>query len=111
MRGILLAGFFTALGLGTPALAQQDGALVGLHQLGRVGNKICMVDHFHSGSSSGRDNRKAAEAAAISDWAGFTAWEYGSHWGHWGMAESKRVQCHQAGGWSCTVEARPCKRR
>jgi hypothetical protein len=93
----------------SPTLAQQDGGLVGLHQLGRSGNKICMVDHFHSGSSAGKDTRKQAEIAAISDWAGFTGWEYGSHWGHWALAESKSMSCQQAGGWSCTVEARPCR--
>lgn len=97
---------------GTPALAQQDGALVGLHTLVRSGNMVCMADHFHYGQSSGQPSRKAAEVAAIRDWAGFTAWEYGRHWGNFQMAGSRKVSCSQSGGgWGCNVEARPCRRR
>lgn len=95
----------------TPASAADETGLVGLHTLKRSGNKICMADHFHSGSSSGRNSRKEAEAAAISDWQGFTAWEYGSIWGSFALAESKTISCSPSSGWSCTVEARPCRRR
>ncbi len=95
----------------TSAARAQDSGLVGLHDKVRVGNKICMADHFHTGTSSGRASRKEAEAAAASDWSGFTAWEYGVHWGSFGMAESKQMSCSNVGGWSCTVEARACRRR
>ncbi|MFM9942441.1 MAG: hypothetical protein ACKVP7_23410 [Hyphomicrobiaceae bacterium] len=93
------------------AAGAQDSGLVGLHDKVRVGNKICMADHFHTGTSSGRNSRKEAEAAAMSDWAGFTAWEYGNAWGQPGMAESKGMSCANSGGWGCTFEARPCRRR
>lgn len=95
----------------TPAAAQQDGALVGLHAKVRIGNKVCMADHSHFGSSSGQPSRKAAEVAAIRDWASFTAWEYGNHWGNFQMAVGRSVSCSQSGGWGCNVEARPCRRR
>ena len=83
--------------------------LADTHTQVRVGNKICMADHYHSGSSNGHPSRKAAEAAAISSWAGFTAWEYGSNWGHFALAESKRIVCQNVGGWGCTLDARPCR--
>lgn len=92
------------------AAAQQDSGLVGLHTLRREGGKICMIDHTHTGTSSGQPTRKAAEAAAARDFAGFTAWEYGGHWGNFALAGSKQMSCSQGGGgWSCSVEARPCK--
>ena len=107
-----LAVALTALGFAiSPATAADETGLVGLHTLKRSGNKICMADHFHSGSSAGRNSRKEAEAAAISDWAGFTAWEYGAAWGSFAMAESKTISCAPSSGWGCTVEARPCRRR
>jgi len=83
--------------------------LADMHTQVRVGNKICMADHFHAGSSNGQPSRKAAEAAAIASWSSFTAWEYGSNWGHFKLAESKKVVCENAGGWACTIDARPCR--
>ena len=100
----------SAMLLTAGAASAQDDGLAGLHAKVRVGNKICMADHFHSGSAAGHDTRKKAEAAAAADWAGFTSWEYGAHWGSFALAETKRMSCQQAGGWSCTVEARPCRR-
>jgi hypothetical protein len=92
-----------------PAGAQGTG-LDSLHAQVRVGNKMCMVDHFHNGASSGATSRKQAEVQAIASWVGFTAWEYGGNWGSWRLAETKRVNCDHAGGrWSCSLEARPCK--
>jgi hypothetical protein len=98
------------LGNSAPAAAQDEG-LAGLHAKVRIGNRICMADHFHTGTSTGHASRKQAASAAIADWAGFTAWEYGSHWGNFAMAESKRISCSQPTDWSCVVEARPCRRR
>jgi hypothetical protein len=106
----LFAIGLAALGTVDIALAQQDGAMASLHAQRREGGKICMADHFHNGSSSGQPSRKAAEIAAIRDWAGFTAWEYGTHWGNYGIAGSKRINCTQSGSsWGCDLEARPCK--
>ncbi len=101
----------TVIGLAsTPALAKDDG-LSWLHKQVRVGNKVCFVDHTHQGNSSGQASKKAAMAAAISDYQGFTAWEYGSSWGRFALAADKKVSCSGGPPWSCTVVARPCRRR
>ncbi len=97
-----LGGVFMVSGASAQGLAD-------IHTQVRVGNKICMADHYHAGSSSGHPTRKAAEAAAIASWAGFTAWEYGSNWGHFALAESKTIVCQNVGGWGCTLDARPCR--
>ena len=95
--------------MGTGSTHAQDG-LATLHDWVRVGPKTCMLDHFHSGSSSGAATKKQAEARAIGAWASFTAWEYGNHWGSWRLAETRRVNCTGAGSsWACDIEARPCK--
>lgn len=95
--------------LAWPVAAQETG-LDALHTQVRVGSKICMLDHFHNGSSNGLSTRKRAEAEAIRVWAEFTAWEYGDNWGSWRLAETKRVNCGQtSGAWACTLEARACK--
>jgi hypothetical protein len=91
--------------------ASQDGALVGLHDLRREGNKLCMSDHSHSGSSAGAATRARAEVEAQRSWSSFTALEYGDHWGSPALASSKAMSCAQgSGGWSCNFEARPCRR-
>lgn len=96
-----------------PATAQsqiQEEGMTFLHAKVRVGNKLCMADHFHSGSSSGQPNQRAALSAAIAEWSGFTSWEYSARWGSFRLAESKRVNCGPSGnGWSCNIEARPCR--
>lgn len=95
----------------TVAQAQEDSALVALHELRREGSSVCMYDHYHHGASSGQRSRKAALNEAVASWRGFTAWEYGDHWASWRRAKSKSVSCEQtSGGWSCGVDARPCKR-
>ena len=39
-------------------------------------------------------------------------WEYGTAWGSYRLAASKTMECSQNGAtWSCTTQARPCKRR
>ena len=100
---------FVTVGLSS-AFAQEDGALVALHELRREGSSICLVGHYHYGGSSGETSRKAALESAVSYWRGFTAGEYGDHWGSWRRARNKTVNCEQtASGWGCGVEARPCK--
>ena len=90
-----------------PAAAQ---ALEDLHNQRAEGGRWCMSDHTHTSSSNGGATRAAAEREAISSWAGFTAWEYGNHWGNWRIAGSRTMICSQSGGaWSCQVEARPCR--
>lgn len=96
-----------AVAASAPLEAQEEG-LANLHSWSRVGHKICFTDHFHNGQGSGA-SQKQALAEAIRDWASFTGWEYGAHWGVWALAETKRANCSQSGGWSCSVEARPCK--
>ncbi|MGF1649799.1 MAG: DUF995 domain-containing protein [Hyphomicrobiaceae bacterium] len=97
---------------GSTASASQnvDGALVGLHELRREGRLICMVAHWHTGSGSG-PTQKSALTAAVRDWSGFTAWEYGNHWGLWRNARSKTERCtrRDSGGFECVVDGRPCK--
>lgn len=81
-----------------------------LHSKVRVGNKLCMADHYHSGNSSGQPSKAAAEKAAIRNWEEFTDWEYGSAWGSFAAAVSKSVSCSGGGNsWGCFVEARPCR--
>lgn len=85
-------------------------ALDWLHDQRNEGGRVCMSDHFHSGSSSGHSTRAAAERDAVSGWAGFTSVEYGNIWGSWRIAGSRKVECSQSGGaWGCQVSARPCR--
>lgn len=96
-----------AVSTSTPVFAQ---ALEDLHDQRAEGGRWCMSDHTHTSSSSGGATRAAAEREAISNWAGFTGWEYGSHWASWRIAGSRTMNCSQSGGaWSCQVEARPCR--
>jgi hypothetical protein len=103
------AAFVVAQALAaSPAAVAQESGLAGMHTWVRVGRKTCMLDHFHDGSGSGA-TRSQAERAAIRAWTDFTAWEYGSHWGRYGLAVSKSMSCSGGGGWSCSVSARPCR--
>lgn len=111
----IVAGFAIAAVLGTvvmtadSAVADDTGVAQTLHAIARIGGRKCTADHFHDGSGSGR-TQAAALRAAISAWAGFTAWEYGSSWGSWGLAARKSVKCDRAGGgYSCDVSAIPCR--
>jgi hypothetical protein len=97
------------MGAGGPLQAEETG-VAGIHSWVKVGHKTCLADHFHSGNGSGK-TRSMAEKAAIQSWADFTAWEYGSSWGRYTLAASKKMSCDQGDSWSCFVEARPCKSR
>lgn len=93
-----------------PSAVADDTGFASIHALGRSGRNLCMVDHEHSGSGSGK-TKSRAKRAAIGNWAGFTAWEYGTDWASFRRARVKSVKCARAtGGWSCDVTARPCKR-
>lgn len=100
-----------AIVLGTglaPAAADQTG-FASMHDLARVGGKMCMTDHYHYGNGDGR-TKAAAQREAISSWQSFTDFEYGSDWARYSKAVGKRVSCSQSGGgFSCQVEARPCR--
>jgi predicted Fe-S protein YdhL (DUF1289 family) len=94
----------------TPALAQSDTGFASMHNQARVKGKLCMTDHWHYGSGSGR-TKALAQRDAIGSWQSFTDFEYGSVWARFSNAEAKKVSCSQSGGSvSCQVEARPCRR-
>lgn len=93
------------------ATAQETGLAESLHEMRSEGGRTCMAAHFHYGSSRNLPSRKAAEAEAIANWASFTDFEYGRSWADFRIAASRGMKCSQTGGgWSCDVEARPCKR-
>ena len=73
------------------------------------GGACCMPDHFHSGVGSG-SSKGAALANAAENRAGLVDFEYGSAFRHFSLAHSKTINCSTGGGWTCTVEARPCRR-
>ncbi len=104
--GIAMGMAAAAMMWGGSASAQ---GLEFLHSQRVEGGRVCFTDHFHSGSSSGQATRMAAERAAIAGWSSFTAWEYGGHWASWQIAASRGVNCSQSSGWSCQIEARPCR--
>lgn len=103
-----VAALFTGT-IGTSASANETGVAQMLHQLQKVGGRTCLVDHFHDGNGSGA-SKAAAMNAAISAWSGFTAWEYGSSWGRYGLARNKTANCSRSSaGWTCDISAIPCR--
>jgi hypothetical protein len=105
----IAAAWGTAQAQSRRAMEAQETGVASIHQWMKVGRKTCMVDHFHDGSGNG-PSRKQAETAAIRAWSEFTAWEYGTPWGRYAIAESKKMDCSQGGmGWNCAVQARPCR--
>jgi hypothetical protein len=114
MRNSLVLASATALMLALvmmsdgAALADETG-VAGMHDWVKVGRKTCMADHFHDGSGSGA-TRRQAEAAAISAWSSFTAWEYGTSWGRYSIAVNKTMRCSGgARNYTCSISARPCR--
>lgn len=103
-----LAGVFGAFGAVAPVIADETG-LAGSHTLRKEGGRLCMADHFHSGSGDGA-NKAAARVQAIKSWASFVDFEYGSAWARFGRAASVTTKYTKAEkGWTATIEARPCK--
>ncbi|MGE0023097.1 MAG: hypothetical protein AB7S70_05625 [Hyphomicrobium sp.] len=91
-----------------PAWADQTG-FADMHTQARVGGKMCMIDHWHYGNGEGR-TKAAAQRDAIGSWQSFTDFEYGSDWARFNKAVAKKISCSQSGsGFSCQVEARPCR--
>ncbi len=107
MRALLSALLLTSI-LPAAALADSTG-FDSIHTKIRVGTKSCFADHNHSGSGSGA-TRKIAEMQAVSSWYGYTSTEYGSDWSNINKAIKRSMKCAPSGGgWSCDVDATPCK--
>jgi len=107
MRRILLAAAVAAAS-GFAAHADDTG-LAYSHDLRKEGGRLCMSDHYHSGSGSGR-TKATAQAAAVRSWADFTNFEYGTAWARWSLAHGKSVRYTKAEtGWEAYVDARPCR--
>ena len=93
----------------TTAVQADDTGFAYSHTLRKEGGRLCMADHYHSGSGSGR-TKAAAQAAAARSWADFTNFEYGSAWARWSAARGKSVRyTKEASGWSADLDARPCR--
>jgi hypothetical protein len=111
-KGIAAACGLALLAVAAVEASAQGSAETGMasiHTWVKVGRKTCMLDHYHDGNGSGA-TRKEAERSAIVSWAEFTGWEYGSPWGKFANAASKRMDCSPGGGgWTCHVQARPCR--
>lgn len=104
---LILAALMVSAGV-APAAADRTG-FDAMHSQARVGNKVCMTEHYHYGSGSG-STKAAAQKDAIGSWQSFTDFEYGSDWARFSKAVAKRVSCSESGsGYSCQVEARPCR--
>lgn len=107
MYRVLAAAGVIAL-ISTAAHADDTG-LAYSHDLRKEGGRLCMSDHYHSGSGSGR-TKAAAQAAAVRSWADFTNFEYGTAWARWSLAQGKSVHYTKAeSGWDASVDARPCR--
>ena len=106
-----------AVALTLPCLIQQavaapsETGLHKIHAVARSAGKQCMIDHFHEQDGLSFPSRHVAEASAIRQWVTFTADEYGTAWGSFAAAGSKKVTCKQGGdkSWTCSALARPCK--
>jgi ABC-type Fe3+ transport system substrate-binding protein len=102
----------TLIALATPltATAQEVSGLAAMHDLRREKGKLCMSDHWHSGSGTGA-SKEAAQKAAVRSWIDFTDLEYGGRWASFSNAASKKVSySKESSGWSASVEGRPCYR-
>lgn len=107
---LIPATLFTVIAFAAPAIADDTGVAQSLHSMGRVGNRLCLLEHSHAGSSSGHPTEKAARAAAVKSWAEFTAWEYGTDWANIRKANRAQIRCSQSSsGWGCDLDAYPCK--
>lgn len=98
-----------AVSAGSARALADDTGFASMHNQARVGGKMCMTDHWHYGNGNG-NTKAAAQRDAIGSWQSFTDFEYGSDWARFSKAVAKRISCSQSGGgFSCQVEARPCR--
>ncbi len=106
----MIAAVAVVVPISPPAADADDTGFASIHDLRRERGRLCMADHWHSGSGSGRTKR-AARRDAIRSWASFTAMEYGSDWARFRRARSKSIRCRRTGrrSYDCSVEARPCR--
>lgn len=87
-----------------------SGAAV-IHDVVRIGGRVCFDGHVHYGSSISQPNVKAAQAAAADSWYQLVQLEYGDQWSSYQLAAGKDVKCTQSGaGWGCEIHATPCSR-
>ena len=111
MTKLGVSGLVLALGvlLAAAGMAEaEETGVAGIHSWVKTGRKTCLADHFHNGSGRAA-TRPQAERAAIQSWIDFTAWEYGSSWGRYSIAASRKMACSHSESWSCDLEARPCR--
>lgn len=107
---LVLAAMVGTTGFLPVAMADDTGVAQSLHSLRRERGRICLVGHWHYGSSGIQSSKRRARMEAIRSWADFTAFEYGTDWARWYRSHNRKVKCSRAsGGYRCDVEARPCK--
>lgn len=106
-RIIVAAAIFA----GVPSLVvADDTGMASMHAWQKVGKLTCFVEHTHYASSTGARDKKSATSQAVTNWQSFTAFEYGTVWANFNKATAKKISCNQsASGWSCDLEARPCR--
>ena len=95
-----------------PAAKADDSGLASIHDIrNEKGSRVCMADHYHDASGTGK-TRQEAEADARNSWVSFTIFEYGTDWGSYTLAASQKMECGNASAqvWSCAASARPCKK-
>ena len=106
MISVAVCAFLFGLSAGVSA---DDTGFASSHDMVKSGGRKCFASHAHSGTGEGK-TKAAAMSAALKNWWEYTAGEYGSDWAHWGKSAGKTVSyAKAAGGWSATVESRPCK--
>lgn len=68
--------------------------------------------HLHHGTADGMASKSDAKRSAIQSWASFTDLEYGRGWSNFKNARYRKVSCfNREAGWTCNVEANPCRGR
>ncbi len=96
-------------------IMRQNHGVAGIHKLHMENGRLCMADHPHFGQTGVWPSLNMAKAKAAKSWADFTRLEYGAAWASFRVSAAKKFDCAQTDsargpGWTCNVEARPCKR-
>ncbi len=109
LGAVVVGAVLATSGVAAAAPGVDTGMAGAIHDLRKEGKRVCIVGHYHYGSGTG-GTKKRAEADAIASWASFTDLEYGSAWANFQKAANRRLSCSTGvGGFSCNVEARPCR--